>query len=94
MNIALFLLSFPDPIETSKTPPCTKNLAGKFQQPWFENDNIFEIPYQSKILIIYMIKTLKFISDPDVTVKIEGDLDDAKAEFSSNLRKRMAATGT
>jgi len=31
--------------------------------------------------------------DPDVTVKIEGDLDDAKAEFSSNLRKRMAATG-
>ena len=40
-----------------------------------------------------MIKTLKFISDPDVTVKIEGDLDDAKAEFSSNLRKRMAATG-
>ena len=41
-----------------------------------------------------MIKTLKFISDPDVTVKIEGDLDEAKAEFSSNLRKRMAATGT
>jgi hypothetical protein len=40
-----------------------------------------------------MIKTLKFISDPDVTVKIEGDLDEAKAEFSSNLRKRMAATG-
>ena len=23
----------------------------------------------------------------------EGDLDEAKAEFSSNLRKRMAATG-
>ena len=28
-----------------------------------------------------------------MTVKIDGDLEEAKAEFSSNLRKRMAATG-
>ena len=33
------------------------------------------------------------ILDSDVTVKIDGDLEEAKAEFSSNLRKRMAATG-
>jgi len=31
--------------------------------------------------------------DSNATVKIEGDLDEAKAEFSSNLRKRMATTG-
>lgn len=31
--------------------------------------------------------------DPDLTVRIEGDLEEAKAEFSSNLRKRLATTG-
>ena len=31
--------------------------------------------------------------DQNVQVEIEGDLEEAKAEFAANLRKRMATTG-